>query len=74
MGRSWYLRGALVVPVFALIIRAWWAVTFQLYWVRTCTVSRRVGVVQACFREVWSISSAEEILVLRGLPATEDAV
>ena len=26
MGRSWYLRRALVVPVLALIIRAWWAV------------------------------------------------
>ena len=45
MGGSWYLRRALVVPVFALIIRAWWAVTFQLHWVRTCTVSRRMGVV-----------------------------
>ena len=56
MGRSWYLRRALVLPVLAPIIRAWWAVTFQLYWVRTCAVSRRVRVVQACFREVWSIS------------------
>ena len=37
MGRSWYLRRALVVPVFALIIRAWWAVTFPLHWVRTGT-------------------------------------
>ena len=25
MGRSWYLRRVLVVPVLALIIRAWWA-------------------------------------------------
>ena len=56
MGRSWYLRRALVVRVFTLIIRAWWAVTFLLHWVRTCTVSRRMRVVWACFREVWSIS------------------
>ena len=45
MGRSWYLRRALVLPGIALIIRAWWAVTFLLQWVRTCTVSRKVGVV-----------------------------
>ena len=25
MGRSWYLRRALVLPGIALIIRAWWA-------------------------------------------------
>ena len=56
MGRSWYLRRALVLPGIALITRAWWAVTFPLHWVRTCTVSRRMGVVQACFREVRSIS------------------
>ena len=56
MGRSWDLRRALVLPGIALIIRAWWAVTFPLHWVRTCTVSRRMGVVQACFREVRSIS------------------
>ena len=35
MGRSWYLRRALVLPGIALIIRAWWAVTFPLHWVRT---------------------------------------
>ena len=28
MGRSWYLRRALVLPGIAPIIRAWWAVTF----------------------------------------------
>ena len=33
MGRSWYLRRALVLPAIALIIRAWWAVTFPLHWV-----------------------------------------
>ena len=55
MGRSWYLRRALVLPGIALIIRAWWAVTFLLHRVRTCTVSRRVRAVWACFREVWSI-------------------
>ena len=60
MGRSWYLRRALVLPGIALIIRAWWAVTFPLHWVRTCTVSRRVRVVQACFRDAWSMKSAEE--------------
>ena len=30
MGRSWYLRRALVLPGIALIIRAWWAVTFPV--------------------------------------------
>ena len=62
MGGSWYLRRALVLPGIALIIRAWWAVTFPLHWVRTCTVSRRVRVVQACFRDVWSMEPAAETL------------
>ena len=58
MGGSWYLRRALVIPVFALIIRAWWAVTFPLRWARTCTVSQRMRVEEACFRDVWSMKSA----------------
>ena len=53
MGGSWYLWRA---RAFALITRAWWAVTFPLDWVRTCAVSRTVRVDQACFRDAWSIS------------------
>ena len=69
MGRSWYLRRALVLPGIALIIRAWWAVTFPLHWVRTCTVSRRVRVVEACSKNARSMKSAAEAR-WRGAPAS----